>query len=183
MNVDLTDLFKAMVSLIAALIITVTPYIIMWMERKLKVDQNAQVQALNAEAVQAIDAGVKRAAGIAYNYVVANGGNYLDPVVKNSALAMGLNHMISSFPDKLALVGLDQAGIIRMVDGELGKLAASDPSISLVPTATTTITKTTDTPTGQTSVAVQGPATVATPATQTPVAPIPVAVVGQGAPA
>ena len=130
MNVDLSGLMHGLVALLAALLSAAAPYLVVAVERWLRIKQTDQVQALNTAAQATVNAAVQRAAGIAYAAIAAAPKGYTDPVVTNNALAAGLNHVVTSIPDALALLGVTQATVISMVQGELGKLLAVDPNVS-----------------------------------------------------
>lgn len=136
--IDLTPLLHAIIYLAAGVLVAATPYMILWLERLFKIQQTAQVQAMNAIANAAVSDAAARGAGIAYDAIVASGGSYLNPVVRNSAIAAGLQHVLASLPDTLATSGITQDTVIRMVTGELGKLLAVDPTVTAVPTTPTT---------------------------------------------
>jgi Glycosyl hydrolase 108 len=57
--------------------------------------------------------------------------------MRNAAVASGVNHMVAGLPDALARQGVTQDTVARMVNGELGKLEATDPAVSIGPVAAT----------------------------------------------
>lgn len=131
--IDLNIVFQGVMTLVGAVITAAIPYIIVLIDRKLKIDQNS-VQG------QIIDSAIKRAGGIAYDFMASMQGKAPTVQIKNAGLAAGINHVLASIPDTLKEKGVDQATLTRMISGELGQLLAADPNVSVGDSAQATST-------------------------------------------
>jgi hypothetical protein len=163
-SIDFSPLITAFVSFAGVAI----PAIGIWLSTLIK--QKLKLDASSADSLL-IDNAVQRAGGLAYNTMVELAGTVPTIPLKNAALAAGINHVMASIPDALARKGLDNATLTRMVTGELGKLLASDPSVSVAPPAAALQGVAQDPP-------VQGAPPAATPVQGAPGAPL--ATVSQG---
>ena len=83
-----------------------------------------------------------RAGGLAYQVMAQAAGHLADYKTQNVALDTGVAYLNNSFPDAIKTLGLTPDHLQAMVSGELGKLYAGDPSVTIppkpaVPAATT----------------------------------------------
>lgn len=80
----------------------------------------------------AVNDAAARAGGIAYAFLqsqTAIGGN---PSM-NNAIDQGVDHLRTSLPGAIAALGIAGPVLANMVKGELGKLLAADPNVSVGP--------------------------------------------------
>jgi hypothetical protein len=122
--VDLTPLVQALAALALAAAGAATPFIAPLLRRYLHI----QLSATQAAAIQsAADAGAKAA----YGYIASSGASYRTDVIRNAALALGVQHVMASTPDAVAALGLTPEHVQRMVEARFGGLLAADPSVSI----------------------------------------------------
>lgn len=122
--VDLTPLVQALAALALAAASAATPFIAPVLRRYLHI----QLSATQAAAIQsAADAGAKAA----YGYIATTGASYRTDVIRNAALAIGVQHVMASTPDAIAALGLTPDHVQRMVEARFGGLLAADPSVSI----------------------------------------------------
>lgn len=81
---------------------------------------------------QMITSAASRGAGLAYNHLMIKAQG-LPPIdVKNEAVKIGMQYVLNAFPEYSKENGLTPQKISEMVEGELGKLLAIDPSVKNV---------------------------------------------------
>jgi len=73
------------------------------------------------------------AAGLAYAYQVDRAARGMPMPTQAAAVALGVEYLAKQMPDALAHFGKTSEDMTDMVKGELGKLLASDPTVSVVP--------------------------------------------------
>jgi hypothetical protein len=81
----------------------------------------------------AINMAVKRAGGLAYETLASAEGGLRNIVLKNRALEAGANYLIAQVPGLLRKAGIEHSRLGQMVRGELGRLLAADPTVTVVP--------------------------------------------------
>jgi hypothetical protein len=124
MTVDLTPLVQALAALALAAISAATPFIAPLLHRYLHI----QLSATQATAVQAAaDAGAKAA----YGYIATSGVSYRTDLIRNAAVAIGVQHVMASAPGAIAALGITPDHVHRMVEARLGGLLAADPTVSI----------------------------------------------------
>jgi hypothetical protein len=124
MNVDLTPLVQALAALALAAVTAATPYLSLLLQRYLHVRLTASQSAL----VQcAADAGAKAA----YGYIVQSGASYRDVTVRDTAIAKGAQHVVTSAPQALTSLGITPEHVRNMVEARFGGLLAADPTVSI----------------------------------------------------
>jgi hypothetical protein len=122
--VDLTPLVQALAALALAAASAATPFIAPLLRRYLHI----QLSATQAAAIQsAADAGAKAA----YGYIATSGASYRTDVIRNAALAIGVQHVMASTPDAIAALGLTPDHVQRMVEARFGGLLANDPTVTI----------------------------------------------------
>ena len=122
--VDLTPLVQALAALALAAVSAATPFIAPLLRRYLHI----QLSATQAGAVQsAADAGAKAA----YGYIAASGMSYRTDLIRNAAIAIGVQHVMASTPDAINALGLTPDQVHRMVEARFGGLLAADPNVSI----------------------------------------------------
>jgi hypothetical protein len=72
------------------------------------------------------------AAGLAYAYRAEQAQQGVS-VSQRAAVSVGVDYLAKAMPDALQHFGKSQADVTDMVTGELGKLLAVDPNVSVVP--------------------------------------------------
>lgn len=123
MTVDLSPVIGVMASLALAAVTAAIPIVVPYLVRLLHLQNNAAMVNLVSEAA-------KRAAGQAYDFMVTNQGvNH--GAIRNAALASAAAYVARSVPDTLAKLGVTPEHVQAMVAGELGKLLAVDPTVSV----------------------------------------------------
>ena len=138
MTVDFSPIANALVSLAAIVVTTAAPILIAAMLRRFK-------WANNADLEKSLDAAANAAAGAAYKFAAEriNDGGLKNVAIHNAALAMGAQYVASHMPETLTQLGLSPDQVRAMVEARLGKLMATDPSVTAgsptvdVPTPTT----------------------------------------------
>lgn len=88
---------------------------------------------LQANAVLAglVDTAVKRAAGLAYSFMLAEASHIGDQSTHNIAIAKAVGYVTAALPDTLAKLGLTPDSVAAMVSAELGRLLAVDPTVGI----------------------------------------------------
>lgn len=82
---------------------------------------------VNATVIAALG----RAAGEAYKHLVQSGGLATDPTSLAAAIAEGRDYLLARIPDALQAAGITPEAAAQMVSGELGRLLAVDPTVSV----------------------------------------------------
>ncbi len=124
MTVDLTPLVQALAVLALAAISAATPFIASLLHRYLHI----QLSATQAASVQsAAEAGAKAA----YCYIVTSGASYRTDLIRNAAVAIGVQHVMASTPAAMAALGITPDQVHRMVEARFGGLLAADPTVSI----------------------------------------------------
>lgn len=127
MNIDLTPMVQALAALALAALTSATPYLVPLLRRYLHI----RLTATQAAAIQiAADAGAKAAYGV----IATNAASYRDVVIRNAALAKGVQHVIASTPEALAALGVSEDHVRQMVEARFGGLLVADPSVSIAGT-------------------------------------------------
>jgi hypothetical protein len=122
--VDLTPLVQAVATLALAAVTAATPFIAPLLRRYLHI----QLSTSQAAAIQtAADAG----ATAAYGYIATSGASYRTDLIRNAALAIGVQHVMASTPEAIAALGLTPEHVQRMVEARFGGLLAKDPTVSI----------------------------------------------------
>lgn len=128
MTVDLSPLVEAAVTLAAACIAACIPLVTAWLGRSLHIQNQALFTAQLAAAIRA-------GGGIAYHCLATEAAHSCRVDIRNAALAAGVQQALAAAPMAMARLGMTQAGVEALVTGELGRLLASDPTISPGPCA------------------------------------------------
>jgi hypothetical protein len=115
---------------ILPLVSVVLTVLVGWLTREIVNHTALKNNAILAGKVQ--DAAT-RAAGIAYNVIVAQASHINDQPVRNVALAQGVAYLNTMLPDTLKVLGVTPDKAAAMVEGELGKLLAADPNVAIPP--------------------------------------------------
>lgn len=97
------------------------PLIVAWIGRHVS----------NAALRDALDMAVKRAGGIAYDYMAARAGGMTTSQARIQAVNAGYDYLANSVPDILRSFGVQPETMKEMVHGELGKLLAVDPNVTV----------------------------------------------------
>lgn len=88
----------------------------------------------NQAMAQAVTAAAGRAAGLAYQLLATQvEGPLSGAAIKQQALARGVGYLASAMPDFIRRLGLTPERVQLMVEAELGKLLAADPSVRSAP--------------------------------------------------
>ncbi|MBU6499788.1 MAG: hypothetical protein KGJ41_02670 [Rhodospirillales bacterium] len=124
MIIDLTQVVQVLLALSASALTASVPYVAPAIRRYLHV-------SLSADQARLITQAAGRGAGIAYAFLASNDAAFSHVEIRNVALAKGVNHVLASFPDALAQLGVTPAHVQSMVEAELGRLLAADPSVKL----------------------------------------------------
>jgi hypothetical protein len=124
MDIDLTPLVQALAALALAAISASTPYLVPLLRRYLQI----RLTASQAAVIQtAADAGAQAA----YGYIATTAGSYRDVTIRNTAIAKGVQHVVSSTPDTLTTLGITPDHVRNMVEARFGGLLAADPTVSI----------------------------------------------------
>jgi hypothetical protein len=73
------------------------------------------------------------AAGLAYAYQADRKARGLSVPTQHEAVELGVDYLANAMPDALAHFGKSKVDVTEMVTGELGKLLAADPTVSVLP--------------------------------------------------
>jgi hypothetical protein len=95
-----------------------------WLYAKLGISKDSAAAA-------AIQAAEQKAGAIAYSFIASQGAKITNVSVKNQAIAVGANFMMTEIPAALARMGVSQASVLQRSEAELGKLLAGDPTVSV----------------------------------------------------
>jgi hypothetical protein len=87
----------------------------------------------NADAVNRITSAANDAAGMAYHYLVAVDSHIGNVDVRNVAIAKAVAQVTALLPKEMQAVGITPEQVVGMVTAGLGRLLASDPTISIAP--------------------------------------------------
>jgi hypothetical protein len=98
------------------------PVVLGWLARHMR----------NASLAQTLDAAAGRAGGIAYAYLQSQAAIGGTPSM-NIAIDQGVDHLRQSMPQVISTLGVIGPVLTNMVKGELGKLLAQDPNVSVGP--------------------------------------------------
>ena len=79
---------------------------------------------------QAIAAGAQRAAGLAYQALLTQGAGLSQVEIRSGAVAAGVAYLADGFPRFVAALGLTPERLAAMVEAELGRLLAVDPTVT-----------------------------------------------------
>jgi len=123
MNVDLTSVATALLSLASAAVLAAIPVLVPAILKRLCVANDAD---LNAKMTSALDA----AAGEAYNYALTHEGGLANVAVHNDALAAGTQYFVSKFADGMKIANVTPDSVTAMVKARLGVLLAGDPTVT-----------------------------------------------------
>ena len=124
MSIDLTPLVQALAALALAAISAATPYLAPLLRRYLHI----RLTTTQAAAIQsAADAGAQTA----YGYIAANAASYRDVMIRDAAIAKGVQHVVASAPEALVALGVTPDHIRDMVEARFGGLLAVDPTVSI----------------------------------------------------
>jgi hypothetical protein len=85
----------------------------------------------DSAAAGVIQAAEQKAGALAYSFIASQGAKITDVKVRNQAIAAGANFMLTEVPGELARLGISQASVLSRAEAELGKLLATDPSVSI----------------------------------------------------
>lgn len=140
MMIDLSPLVQALIGTAAAVITLSAPVVAALIAKRLHLEDNSQ-------AKDAINGAVQTGAGLAYSALVAESGKPASVEIKSAALALGLNHVISTVPDALKKVGVTDNAVAEMVAGRLGMFLSRDQSVTAGPSASAPPPSATTTPT------------------------------------
>lgn len=124
MTIDLTPVVQALLALALPVLTAIAGTVAAFLVKRFRLQNNALMAGQIAEAS-------KRAAGLAYHFLLANAGTISHVAIHNVAIAQGVNYVTAGFPEALAAVGVTPDHVANMVTGELGKLLALDPTVSV----------------------------------------------------
>ena len=128
-SVDINTILQILLSLAAAAVAASAPLITAFIFQRLGVQKNSA-------AAQVVDMAVQRAGGLAYAFLSKEAtGSPHSIDMQNAAVAVGLTHVAAAIPAALTTLGITPEAVSRMVTGELGKLMAADPGVTIGPVA------------------------------------------------
>lgn len=87
----------------------------------------------NQAMAQAVTAAASRAAGLAYQVLATQVDRLGAAEIKQQALARGVGYLSATMPDFIRRLGLTPERLQLLVEAELGKLLAADPSVRSAP--------------------------------------------------
>jgi hypothetical protein len=127
-NIDWNPVIQVIAPVVATLLMSLLGYVVMLMKQRLNL-------AENSAAALALNNAVQQAGGLAYTFLAkqANGAAHSD-AMQSAAVSIGVNHVANEEPAAMKLIGKTNADISVMVQGEVGKLLAADPTVSIGPT-------------------------------------------------
>ena len=123
MTVDLTPLIQVLLTTALAVFTAAVPVIGAYLVKRLHI-------ANDADLATRVEAAAVTGAGLAYKYAMQHEGGLANVQVQNAALKEGISHVEASTPEALAALGITPEHLAAMVDGRLGALLASDPSVT-----------------------------------------------------
>lgn len=127
MSIDLHPVLAGLLSLALAIVTAAIPILVRAALARMNL-------ANQADLADRITAAADTGAGLAYGALVKAGQGVANPVVKNEALAIGAQYVLTQVAGPLAALGKDPSSVTAMVDGKLGRLLALDPAVSVRPT-------------------------------------------------
>ena len=126
MTVDLSPIVTPILSVIGVVLTALAAYITNMVRAKFKLDKsNALVTAVNAATTIG--------AGAAYSYLASRAESLTNLPVKNEALGKGLATTLIALKTVEGSIGLSEADLKSAIEGQLGKLLAVDPTITVGP--------------------------------------------------
>ncbi len=81
----------------------------------------------------AVKMAASTAAGLAYAYQADRSARGLPVPSQRAAVEVGVDYLAKAMPDALAHFGKSNTDLTDMVTGELGKLLAADPTVTVLP--------------------------------------------------
>lgn len=117
-------LLEWLLSLAAACISAAIPILVTALLRKWNLDKEQSL-------VQSVTAAASRAAGLGYNWLLTETRGMAPVELKNEAIRRGAEYVQQRLPDYTRQLGLTEEAIRRIVEGELGKLFAVDPNVTV----------------------------------------------------
>ena len=127
-TIDLSPIINAVAVVVGLTLTACAPLIAALIVRKLSLDKNAA-------AVTAIDSACNTGAGLAYAALVDESHRPASVQIKSAALAQGVQHVLVAVPAALALAGVTEGTVARMIAGRLGQLLARDTGVTAGPSA------------------------------------------------
>lgn len=85
----------------------------------------------NTALRNALDMGLKRAGGIAYDYLSSRASGLSASSARMAAINAGIDYVAAALPDTVRSAGVTPDVLRNMVTGELGKLLAVDPGVTV----------------------------------------------------
>jgi hypothetical protein len=156
-DADLANIAGGLASLASVAVVTAIPIVVPALLKRMGIANNA---ALTAQ----LDVLCESGAGAAYKYAASSATGLSDVNVHNAALAAGLNYINARAPDLAKQCGLTPDHVAQQVSAELGKLLATDPTVTAgVPVATSTAVPVVTDSKQPAVLPVAGPGLVATP--------------------
>jgi hypothetical protein len=122
-TVDLTPIVTTLLGIVSVAITTAIPILVTAVLKRLGVANDADLR-------QSLTAELQAGAGAAYKYATEHEGGLANVAVHNAAIVEGVNHVTAIMPDIITKLGLSDADVQNMVTAQLGKLLASDPTIT-----------------------------------------------------
>mgnify|MGYP003623123003 CR=1 FL=1 len=107
---------------VAYLLLLIIGALLAWIGRHLK----------EGKLRDAVKMAASTAAGLAYAYR-ADRAQRGEPVTQRAAVAVGVEYLSTRMPDAMQHFGIGNEAAIDMVTGELGKLLAADPTVTVLP--------------------------------------------------
>ncbi len=127
-SINIAPIMQVCVAFAGAAITASTPYAVYLIE---KFWAKAAHIELTAQQKDAVTGACQQGANLAYEFLVSEGSAISNIPIKNSALATGVNHVLSSVPDAIKAMGINQDQIERMVKARLGGLLAQDAGVTV----------------------------------------------------
>lgn len=122
--IDIKPLMEWLLSLAAACVSAAIPILVTALLKKWNLDKE---QAL----VHSVTAAASRAAGLGYNWLLTEARGIPPIEMKNQAISRGADYVLQRLPGYTKQLGLTHEAIARIVEGELGKLFAIDPNVTV----------------------------------------------------
>lgn len=123
MVVDLQPVAAALLPLASAAVLAAIPILVPAVLKRLHVANDAD---LSAKLVTACDA----AAGLAYRAALSYEGGLSNVAIHDAALAQGVSYVVARMPHAMQQLGLTPEHVGEMVSARLGRLLASDPTVT-----------------------------------------------------
>ena len=179
-TIDLSTTAQLLLTLASAAVTAAVPILVPYLLKRLHVANLADKSSMESDACGKIVAAAEAAAGVAYQYAVkyVEDGGLANLHVHNSALAAGLSYMVDRVPDALASMHLSANDVTALVDARLGRLLATDPTVTAGQPAATgkPIPLTSGSPPAVDAAADPSPLKAVSPATAVAPAPTPAAI-------